>query len=220
MTENMCEQCCFIALKPRQKRFCSRKCLNDWQRTVTLEEKVGYEKAALIKQKRSEKMTGDNNPSKNPDVAGKISNSLKEYLKDNPRLGARNPFYNKHHDEETKKHLSDTKKGKRSYTDTQYEKLLQNTFKGDKCHFWKGGISFEEYGKEWNKKLKTFIKNNFNNSCFFCYKTECILAVHHIDYNKQNCSIKNLIPLCRSCHAKTNFNREQWIIFINDLLNV
>ena len=35
--------------------------------------------------------------------------------------------------------------------------------------------------------------------------------VHHIDYDKFNNCVANLITLCRSCHAKTNFNRESWI---------
>jgi len=37
------------------------------------------------------------------------------------------------------------------------------------------------------------------------------LDVHHINYNKKNCDINNLVSLCRSCHMKTNFNREYWI---------
>jgi len=36
------------------------------------------------------------------------------------------------------------------------------------------------------------------------------LAVHHIDYNKTNNSVDNLICLCKSCHAQTNFKRENW----------
>ena len=31
-----------------------------------------------------------------------------------------------------------------------------------------------------------------------------------IDYNKINLDPVNLISLCRSCHAKTSFNREYW----------
>jgi len=39
------------------------------------------------------------------------------------------------------------------------------------------------------------------------------LHVHHIDYNKKNNSFDNWIPLCRSCHSKTQVNREYWITF-------
>jgi hypothetical protein len=46
------------------------------------------------------------------------------------------------------------------------------------------------------------------------------LAVHHIDYVKENCSEINLIALCHDCHVKTNFNREQWTILFQDKLNI
>lgn len=39
--------------------------------------------------------------------------------------------------------------------------------------------------------------------------------VHHIDYNKLNCNPNNLITLCKSCHMKTNFNREYWLDYFN-----
>ena len=38
---------------------------------------------------------------------------------------------------------------------------------------------------------------------------------NHIDYDKKNCNSDNLITLCRSCHRKTNFNRENWIKYFN-----
>ena len=36
------------------------------------------------------------------------------------------------------------------------------------------------------------------------------LPVHHIDYNKNNNTPNNLISLCRPCHAKTSYKREDW----------
>ena len=41
------------------------------------------------------------------------------------------------------------------------------------------------------------------------------LHVHHIDYNKKNHSVANLIPLCGSCHMKTNANRDEWKSFFH-----
>lgn len=58
--------------------------------------------------------------------------------------------------------------------------------------------------------LKTSIKNHYNNACAICSKGETTLAVHHIDYNKNNQDPQNLLPLCGSCHGKTNANREYW----------
>lgn len=84
-------------------------------------------------------------------------------------------------------------------------------FKSGKKHvFWKGGISKEPYPFEFTKDLKTYIKFQYFNICQLCEKLSKKLLVHHIDYNKKNISHKNLIPLCRSCHSKTNSNRKFW----------
>lgn len=79
---------------------------------------------------------------------------------------------------------------------------------------WRGGISFEKYGLDFNKELKNKIRKRDNFTCQECNFTEkmlnYILPVHHIDYNKKNNNENNLISLCRSCHTKTNFNRNNW----------
>ena len=79
---------------------------------------------------------------------------------------------------------------------------------------WKGGKSFEIYGEEFDNELKEKIRQMFNNICQECFKHqdnfESKLSVHHIDYNKRNNNKENLIPLCLSCHAKTNWNRNSW----------
>ncbi len=45
------------------------------------------------------------------------------------------------------------------------------------------------------------------------------LDVHHIDYDKTNNNIENLIILCGSCHTKTNGknNREYWTNYYKKL---
>ena len=90
--------------------------------------------------------------------------------------------------------------------------------KGDileKSLAWKGGLSFEPYGVEFNKRLKTQIKKRDKHTCQFCGEKRKRIrhCVHHIDYNKRNNKPKNLITLCESCHQKTNFNREFWTAF-------
>ena len=84
--------------------------------------------------------------------------------------------------------------------------------KGEKCHFWQGGISFEPYSVDWTKTLKRSIRQRDNYVCQICSK-EPATFVHHKDYNKLNCNPDNLITLCNSCHAKTNFNRNYWLQF-------
>ena len=86
--------------------------------------------------------------------------------------------------------------------------------KGKNAPTWEGGISFEPYGVEFNEDLKEVIRNRDRRKCQICDKTELEkgekLSVHHIDYDKKNNELGNLISLCRECHGKTSFNREYW----------
>lgn len=93
-------------------------------------------------------------------------------------------------------------------------KQLSEAQRGEKSHCWKGGISFEPYGLEFNKQLKVSIRQRDNFTCQECNYTEeqlgYIFGPHHIDYNKRNNNPNNLILLCRSCNSKANFKREDW----------
>ena len=85
---------------------------------------------------------------------------------------------------------------------------------------WQNGISFEEYGVEFNKELKQLIKDRDFNTCQTpeCMNTD-YLDVHHIDYNKQNNKPENFITLCKSCHMKTNGkNRQYWVEFYQNIM--
>ena len=89
------------------------------------------------------------------------------------------------------------------------------------CHLWKGGISFEPYGLEFNNQLREQIRLRDSYRCQECFRHQDELRtksnrkykmnIHHIDFNKQNNNPDNLISLCRNCHAQTLFNREHWI---------
>ena len=84
---------------------------------------------------------------------------------------------------------------------------------------WLGGKSFEPYGIEFNNKLKELIKKRDKYKCFICGKKDYRkLSIHHIDYNKKNNDLKNLISLCNHCHIKTNSNRNKWKKFFQELL--
>ena len=74
---------------------------------------------------------------------------------------------------------------------------------------WQGGKSFDPYPIDFNKSLKRRILERDGYKCIVCGDDK-ILHIHHIDYNKKNNKPSNLISLCKSCHAKTNFNREYW----------
>lgn len=78
---------------------------------------------------------------------------------------------------------------------------------------WHGGIS-TRYSIDFTKFFKEQIRKDFGNVCMLCNNEEenGLLSIHHITYNKkENC--KNFwyfVPLCRSCHMKTTYNRYFW----------
>jgi hypothetical protein len=80
------------------------------------------------------------------------------------------------------------------------------------------GHSFDPYPTEFNNKLKDIIRERDQHRCQICNKIQedelkdlnHKLSVHHVDYNKNNCSYNNLISLCLKCHLKTNINRKYW----------
>lgn len=119
------------------------------------------------------------------------------------------PFKGKHRkpfSEEWKKHISEGKKGVQV---------------GEKNPNWRGGISFEPYGKAFNKELKKRVVDRDDHKCSLCgiekIKDRHLVA-HHIDYDKNNNNPKNLITLCRPCHTKTNFRRIYWQGFFDNLM--
>lgn len=82
---------------------------------------------------------------------------------------------------------------------------------GDAHPHWFDGD--REYPSEWMKARQAAREGV--ESCSMCGKSEeengRRLPVHHIDYDKKNCDMSNLIPLCNSCHTKTNFHRSFWM---------
>lgn len=81
---------------------------------------------------------------------------------------------------------------------------------------WEDYTSNSSYCPLFNVRFKEKIRIFYNRRCFLCNKTEDDnnrkLSVHHVNYDK-NClcgSPCEFIPLCNSCHSKTNHNRKYW----------
>jgi len=88
---------------------------------------------------------------------------------------------------------------------------------GAKNPNWRGGTSFEPYCPKFNEAFKESVREKFGRVCFLCPTSEeengKKLSVHHVDYNK-DCLCGDtkceFVPLCLSCHSKTNYNRDYW----------
>lgn len=78
---------------------------------------------------------------------------------------------------------------------------------------WQGGIARLPYPIYWTKLTRMTVRKRDKFSCQICGKSFQNLSIHHIDYKKNNCRLENLVALCQSCHAKTNFERDKWIKF-------
>jgi 5-methylcytosine-specific restriction endonuclease McrA len=66
------------------------------------------------------------------------------------------------------------------------------------------------------KEFKKYFRKNRNIFCSHSCAFKYIIHIHHIDYDKKNIKIENLISLCQSCHMKTNYNRKYWRKILKD----
>jgi len=73
---------------------------------------------------------------------------------------------------------------------------------------WRGGVSFEPYGLEFDDELRSQIRERDGYVCALCRKAA--KCVHHINYDKQDHRPENLITLCINCHSQTGHNRSYW----------
>ena len=127
------------------------------------------------------------------------------------KMGELNPFFGKHHTDETKQKIV---KNRRSYSG----KNNPNYVDGTSNHY-----SFDFL------KLRDLIRVRDNYTCQNCGMTEeehltvigKNLHVHHIDYNKKNNVEDNLITLCNWCNIRANKNKNYWKeTYTNKILGV
>ena len=121
--------------------------------------------------------------------------------------GKNHPFFGKKHRESSKRLMS----------------LNHADYSLNKHSNWRDGKSFEEYGVEFNNNLKEQVRFRDKYKCKLCdcpqIENGRQLDVHHIDYDKKNNKLQNLIALCWRCHIKTNFNRKYWTKFFKEKIN-
>ena len=76
--------------------------------------------------------------------------------------------------------------------------------KGEKNWNWNGGSSDKGYPDDWTEKLRETVRIRDNYMCQKCgiYQDEqrYKLSVHHIDFDKTNSDLNNLITYCIKCH--------------------
>jgi hypothetical protein len=112
---------------------------------------------------------------------------------------------------ETREKISKARKGKKHSAETLLKMSVLAS--GINSSQWKGGISCEPYCPEWRDiEYKNSIKERDGYVCQNpdCWGKDSKLVIHHINYNKKDCSPINLITVCSSCNSRANSNRELW----------
>ena len=213
--------------------------------------KIKFMPTGIYQHKKGYKLlknTGNKNPAKRLEVRKKISNKLKgnkNGLGNKSRTGMKNSeetkrkislanFGRKHpHSEETKQLLRKIMKvrgikppnrlGSMATNETRLKMGLSH--RGEKCHWWKGGITELDRmirtcfkARQWRSDI--FTRDNF--TCQKCGIKGCYLEAHHIKsfaliiqenniktFEKViNCeelwNINNGITLCKECHKLTD----------------
>lgn len=82
---------------------------------------------------------------------------------------------------------------------------------------WKRLERTDPYPPEFYRIRQAVLKRD-GGRCRLCGESAYVTAngkrigthVHHINYQKFDCRMDNLISLCRTCHIKTNSNRRYW----------
>ncbi|MCH7534176.1 MAG: hypothetical protein IH948_00220 [Bacteroidetes bacterium] len=143
--------------------------------------------------------------------------------------GKKNPRYGKRPVDPFKKGntLGSAHKGRKVTWGDKISKSRKGKCAGDENPSWIDGRSYEPYPKEFKRirKEKT-ISERDNFTCQLCgdyipefkgHKNK--LSIHHIDYDKKNNNLNNLISLCNFCNSSVNKNREDWTQFFREVLS-
>jgi len=100
------------------------------------------------------------------------------------------------------------------------QKCFGEYHRGKNSSLWVNGNTEYEYPRIFSNKLKDTVRERDEKKCVLCgldeLKNERKLSVHHIDYDRENCSMNNLVSLCDVCHGKTHGNRNYWIEYFKN----
>ena len=109
--------------------------------------------------------------------------------------------------EETRRKLSETHTGK--VLTAEHRAAIGRGVSGANNGFWIDGRSWEkegaaDYDFEFTTTLRTTVKRRDGHKCRKCSHggSKFLLFVHHIDMNKKNNTVENLVTVCSSCHTR------------------
>lgn len=185
-----------------KRHFCCRECYALWQRGRPSYERTPKHrvKMSLAVSSNTEAMKGNSAQLRRYNLQVKKGHTWEEIY--GPEKAAR-----------LRKHYRETMSGKNN------PNFGNHLLAGKNNPNWKGGVCREPYSFEFDEVLKEQIRQRDGYACQLCGMPQdeqithagVKLSVHHIDYDKTNNAASNLVSLCKSCHSKTNYNREYYM---------
>jgi hypothetical protein len=175
-------------------KFCNKKCEGEYKKGKPIPKEVCLKRSIALKGRVF-----------TPEWRAKISKAMTG--KQNARKGT-------HPMEEQKEKQRQTMLGRKHTKEHNY-KIRCNTPRGKDSPHYVEGKSYGKYCPKFNQEFRERVRAFFGYKCLECGIPQNgeKLTVHHVLYNKRACcddTMPMFAPLCRSCHAKTNFNRESW----------
>jgi 5-methylcytosine-specific restriction endonuclease McrA len=196
-------KCTFVGCENKlvkQKRFCSRKCsnLHRWGGT----KKTGKETLQTCKFCGKEWITTRSSQSRGYLTCSKEckANAISKAHK------------GKVVSQESRAKLSKSKTG--VPLSDEHRHAISAGSKPENNRFWIDGRSKEKSGKDYNYEftscLKTTVKKRDGSVCTSCKHDGSIYAlhVHHVDFDKTNNTLDNLITLCNKCHSRLHRSKD------------
>jgi len=84
---------------------------------------------------------------------------------------------------------------------------------GENHPLWRDGAAESKYPPEFTSSFRNSVRERDGWHCAFCGDPQAddrLLSVHHVDYDKFNNEMNNLVSLCVCCYASTNHDRDNW----------
>jgi len=83
-------------------------------------------------------------------------------------------------------------------------KRLSLATSGHRHWHWMGGIGSMPYSHQFQNHIRHEVRRRDKYSCQKCGIKDVHISVHHIDKNKLNDELTNLVCMCKSCHTQTH----------------
>lgn len=196
-----CDICnILLTRKQRHNKYCSRKCYGIWL-SKQPPRKMSYKTKIKISIKAKKRIGKKSSGWKNANINIKCIICNKNFKRFKSKINRTS--------------------NKIPVCSRKCANILQKKYKfhkGENNANWQGGISKLPYPFYFDTQLKKEIRQRDNHTCQKCgctqkeelNKNNKKLTIHHIDYNKENCSKSNLITLCNKCNLLVNWDRKKW----------